>query len=306
MISVVVPLFNKEEFIADTLESILEQTHTAFELIIVNDGSTDNSLRILQTFKDERIQILTIENSGVSVARNTGIEAARYPWIALLDADDRWAPEFLEHMISATQDFPEEKIFAAGRSRVFEGSTERYEHEFLPADGATEKLNYFKVISKYLPLINSSNVIIKKELFASKGMFKPGQKKHEDHDMWLRLCINESVIFVNKPVSFYLKVQTSTASSAYYQPQDFCVYLNTLLAVNSKLSKQEQQWFKSYYNRFVLISYFQNYKRYSKNEDREVFELAKQLVTGKFLTLLKLLKALPFKNTYAIFKMLKG
>ena len=305
MISVVVPLFNKEEFIASTLESILGQTFANFELILVNDGSTDDSLEILKTFRDDRIQLISIENSGVSVARNTGIQAASYPWIALLDSDDRWAPDFLEDMIAATKKFPDQKIFASGRSRVFEGNTERYEHEFLPAEGETKKLNYFEVISKYLPLVNSSNVMIEKELFYSNGMFKPGQRKHEDHDMWLRLCVDESVVFVNKPLSFYLKVQADTGSSAYYRPQDFCVYLNTLLAVNSQITKQEQEWFKSYYNRFVLISYIQNYKQYNKNEDQEVFELAKQLMTGKFLRILKLLKALPFKNTYRILKMLK-
>lgn len=223
-----------------------------------------------------------------------------------MDADDWWDNTFLEEMTKAIKSYPEHKLFASGRSRVFNTEIERYENQFLPDDGMTDIVNYYMVISKFLPLINSSNVIIKKELFETTGDFRPGQRRHEDHDLWLRLCIDEPVVFINKQLSFYLKAQPGSASTIYYRSEDFCVYLKTLLKVKSMITDQERAWLKIYSNKFILVIYIQNYKQYSKAEDWEVFQLAIQLVTGKSLFLLKFLKALPFKNTYAVLKFLKG
>jgi len=90
MISVVIPLYNKESFITETIQSVLNQTFADFELILINDGSTDKSEPVVKTFNDHRIRYKSIANSGVSVARNTGIELAKFTWIAFLDADDYW------------------------------------------------------------------------------------------------------------------------------------------------------------------------------------------------------------------------
>lgn len=82
MISVVIPLYNKEELITETVRSVLNQTFADFELLIVNDGSTDGSLAVASAISDPRIKVITIENSGVSVARNVGIKAASHDWVA--------------------------------------------------------------------------------------------------------------------------------------------------------------------------------------------------------------------------------
>jgi len=90
MFSVVIPLYNKERSVKNTIESVLNQTFQDFEVIVVNDGSTDNSLEVVKSFNDERIRIINQKNSGVSSARNRGIKEAKYEWIAFLDADDLW------------------------------------------------------------------------------------------------------------------------------------------------------------------------------------------------------------------------
>ncbi len=305
MISVVIPLYNKEKFIAETIQSVLNQTFKDFELLIVNDGSTDDALKIIKSFNDDRLNIISIENSGVSVARNTGIKNARYHWIAFLDADDWWAPTFLEEIFNAINGYPNNKLFASGRSRVFNTQVERYKHKFLPKNGETNVINYFKVISKYLPLINSSNVVIKKSLFKEIGYFREGQKKHEDHDLWMRLCVNEDVVFINKNLSFYRKTELNSASATYYQSDDFCLYLETILEVNKKISNTNQVFFKTYYNNFVLLTYIKNYGEYTKEEDNKVHVLISKIITGKYLVLEKLLKQFPYKKTYTFFKYFK-
>ena len=305
MISVIIPLYNKEKFITKTIQSVLKQTFINFELLIINDGSTDGSLKVVQSFNDNRIQIITIKNSGVSVARNIGIKAAKHNWIALLDADDWWAPTFLEEIVEAIKLFPKYKLFTGGRSRVFKSQVKRYQHEFLPEEGKTKVINYYKVISKYLPLINSSNVVIDNSLFKTKGYFREGQINHEDQDLWIRLCVNEEVVFINKNLSFYRKTEEITASTIYYNADDFCLFLETILKVNKQLTKTEKNYFKDYYNKFILLTYIKNYGNYSKEGENKVFQLILKIVTGKQLLMLRLLKVLPFKNIYLFLKYFK-
>ena len=95
MFSVVIPLYNKEDYIGKTIQSVLHQTYSEFEIIVVNDSSTDRSLKVVESFKDSRIKIYTIPNGGVSIARNYGIQKATHEIIALLDSDDVWEDNYL-------------------------------------------------------------------------------------------------------------------------------------------------------------------------------------------------------------------
>jgi len=305
MITVVIPLYNKEQYINKCINSVLEQTYPHFEICVVNDGSSDNSARIVKAIKDPRLTIISIKNSGVSVARNTGIKAAKNTWIAFLDADDWWAPSFLSTMVRVMEEFPKNKIFASGRSRVFKTHTERYAHSMLPLDGETEVFSYFRVISKYLPLVNSSNIIVKKNLFFQKGFFKENQKKYEDHDMWLRLCVDNPVVFCNKNLSFYLKTASDTASSKHFTPRDYIVYLKTLSDIKTRINKEDLPFYKMYLNRFVRNTYFINYESYTKQEETQIYKLSVPLVSGKSKGILKMLYCFPYKKIYRLLKRLK-
>lgn len=306
MISVVIPLYNKESHIAETIHSALSQTFKNFELIIVNDGSTDHSADVVKAMTDPRIKLITIENSGVSVARNTGIEAAKNKWVALLDADDWWATTFLEKMVNAMEAHPQHKIFVSGRSRVFQKTVERYQHQLLPPDQQTAAVNYFEIISKHLPPIHSSSVMVDKSIFETTGYFKEGQKKHEDHDLWMRLAVGHEVVMVNKNLSFYRKTEENTASRASFSATDFCDFLSTMIGVKEKLTLAEQGFFKKYYNRYALLVYFQYYGRYSKKEHELVFEKISTLLNGTALMLARTIKILPLKGCYRWLKKIKG
>ena len=304
MISVVIPLYNKADFVKDSIDSVLQQTYSDFEIIVVNDGSTDTSEAIVKAIDDPRIQLISIDNSGVSVARNTGIEAASYDWVAFLDADEWWAPTFLEEITNAMSKFPTKKIFASGICTIFKDETNRYSHQMLPSDGEMGICNYFKIISKYLPPINSSNVIIAKALFKEKGFFRKDQKNHEDHDLWMRLCIAEPLVFVNKELSFYRKTESESASQGHYTATDFKTYLNTLLLVQAKLSSEELPYFTKYVNKFVLLIYIKYSSGYTKEERQQVSHLAKKLLNTRYRALLLTVNVAPF-NVYTLLKKLK-
>src|SRR5690606_15574762 len=111
MFSVIIPLYNKELSVTETLRSVLNQTFTDFEIVIVNDGSTDNSLEIVSKIKDPRITLVNKENGGVSSARNRGIQVAKRDWIVFLDGDDIWFPNHLETLAEMIGRFSLDKVF---------------------------------------------------------------------------------------------------------------------------------------------------------------------------------------------------
>lgn len=106
-VSVVIPLYNKEQYIERTIISILSQTFQDFEIIIVDDGSTDGSVERAETWADDRIKVLKMEHKGASAARNKGILAATAELITFIDADDEWKPGFLEKIIYLKDKYPE-------------------------------------------------------------------------------------------------------------------------------------------------------------------------------------------------------
>ena len=304
MISVVILLYNKQAYIAEAINSVLTQSFRNFELIIIDDGSTDGSLSIVEAFNEERIQLTKQVHSGVSEARNTGIKKAKYPWIALLDADDWWAPHFLNEIVGAMQKFPDQLIFASGRSRVFDTVTERYSNTLLPDDGETELLNYFQIISRHLPPMNSSNTVISKPLLLEKGLFRKEQQKHEDHDLWLRLTTDHPVVFVNRELSFYRKLEATSVVDSGYAASDFTVYLNTLKEVKGELTETDKGYFGTYINSFVTLTYLKYYGNYSRLERKAVINLIKKLVSAPQRMLFAFLKIVPF-NVYPVLKFLR-
>jgi len=306
MISVVIPLYNKEAFIAETIGSVLAQTFTEFEIIVVNDGSTDASLAKVMAIADPRVKVISIENAGVSVARNMGIDAAQTDWVSFLDGDDWWGPTFLEETVKAISTYPEHKLFASGRSRVFKQVVDRYEHEFLPPDGETAPVNYFEVISKFLPVINASNAVIHKSLFATAGYFRAGQRKHEDHDLWMRLGVGQEVIFTNNNLSFYRKTEANTASLAPFSATDFHDFLSTMVSVKEKITTVEQGYFNRYYSKYVPLVYLQYYGQYSKQDNDQVFSQIRKLLSGSSLLKAEAIRILPLKWFYPWYKKRKA
>ncbi|MHC5353696.1 glycosyltransferase family 2 protein [Myroides sp. LJL115] len=182
MFSVVIPLYNKELSIFNTIESVRNQTFQDFEIIIVNDGSTDGSLKVVEAIKDSRIRIINKENGGVSSARNVGIHNAKCEWIAFLDGDDLWESNHLEEIVKMMADFPNENIYATS----FSFSDGRKIKELPQIEDCFVIDNYLDYKGFYL--VWSSVVVIHKECFSKVGYFNEMVSLGEDVDMWLRIC----------------------------------------------------------------------------------------------------------------------
>ena len=194
--SVVIPLYNKEISITNTVNSVLQQSHKDFELIIVNDGSTDNSLSVVEAICDNRIKIVNKPNGGVSSARNTGIEHAQCDWIAFLDGDDLWQPQFLEEIESMVHDFPLADIISTNYSGGHVGQGIAYDTRGYVTD-------YYGTVLKYGNIICSSAVCVKKYCFTQVGGFNTNLCYGEDLEMWSRLINSYKLAYSPKVLSHY-------------------------------------------------------------------------------------------------------
>jgi glycosyltransferase involved in cell wall biosynthesis len=303
--TVVIPLFNKEQYIQTTITSVLQQSYSDFELLVVDDGSTDGSAEIVHNISDPRLKYIKKEHSGAAATRNFGIRRAEGRYIAFLDADDWWAPTFLEEMAGAIAKYPNQKLFATGRTHVFEKKTIPYKNKFLPAVEETALLNHYQVISKQLPAINMSNAVVLKQHIENTGYLKEGMQNHEDHEFWLRLSIGNEIVFINKPLSYYRK-NIISQSSGIFRIADFITYLNTCEEVFLKLSKKEQKWFQAYLNRFILLSYLKYSIEYSKKESKMLDTKISKLLNGSYYIAYKSARLFSFINFYNLLRKLNG
>lgn len=178
MFSIVIPLFNKSTYILRALTSVRNQTFTRYEVIVIDDGSTDDSLNMVSAYFGESVTLIRQANQGVSAARNAGIAFAKFDYIAFLDADDYWDPMYLATMQKGIQDFPEAGIW---------GTSYAFDSNMLVSKQGGFKLmpDYFEK-AIYNTLFFTSAVVLNKAFFVHNEGFKPYLKRGEDLDVWFR------------------------------------------------------------------------------------------------------------------------
>ena len=204
-VSVVLPLFNKEGQVAGSVRSVLGQTRGDFELIVVDDGSTDRSRQIVAAIGDRRIRVIDQPNAGVSSARNRGIEAAGADLIAFCDADDEWGPDHLEALLGLAARFPEARVFATGYSIVERGAQPRANIvRGLPA-GFEEGVipDYFQVAAGSDPPVHASAVMASRAALRAVGLFPVGVHAGEDLLTWARLAERYRVAYQRRPSALF-------------------------------------------------------------------------------------------------------
>lgn len=198
--SVVTPLYNKASFIEKTLESVISQTYTDFEIIVVNDGSTDNSRAVAESVLAEisNARIINQENAGVSTARNVGIAAALGEYICFLDGDDWWEPTFLEELNKLIRDYPDAGLYCTNYYYVHNGKST------VKLDIPTGYFNYCKEYARTLHMIaTSSSSSSSKAIMIEMGGFKPNLKLGEDFDLWIRIALKYGTAILNKPLVYF-------------------------------------------------------------------------------------------------------
>ncbi len=210
--SVIIPLYNKAPYVSKAIESVLAQTCQDLELIVVNDGSTDNSKSVVEALQHTilkplvdagRFTLLAQQNQGVSTARNNGVKQGKGNYVCFLDADDWWDEHFLEEINNATIAYPEAGIYGTNywyvknnRQRISVNQPE------------TGYIDYVKTYLKQIELGGgmpfwTGAVVVSKSVFKAQNGFRSHLKLGEDFDLWLRIALNNKVVLVDKPLAYY-------------------------------------------------------------------------------------------------------
>ena len=192
-ISVVIPTYNRRRFIGHCLDSILQQTLPVDEIILVDDGSTDGTSDWARSTYP-KIKVIQKRNSGVSSARNAGIQRAKSTWIAFLDSDDVWLPQKMERQVKALRNSPSYRICHTEEKWIYDGR-ER------PVAAAYRKKGGW-IFEDCLPVcaISPSTVLLHREVFQKIGLFDESLPACEDYDLWLRITSKYPVLLVDEPL----------------------------------------------------------------------------------------------------------
>ena len=206
--SIIIPLYNKAPYIEKALRSVFAQSYTDYEIIVVDDGSKDDSSSIAESVllsSDVKSQLVRQENAGVSMARNIGATCSQGDYLCFLDADDWWATTFLEEMSRLIDEYPEAGIYGTGYTIVNETKHKTRVAPIGVEDGFEKGyINYCQVYAKTLAMpLTSISVAIPRLVFDEMKGFPKGIKLGEDFLLWTRIALKYKVAFLNKPLASY-------------------------------------------------------------------------------------------------------
>ena len=215
-ISVVVPAYNAERTILETISSLQWQTFSDFEIIVINDGSTDLTLGRLSTVWDARLKVFSYENAGVSIARNRGLQHATGDFITFIDADDLWTPNKLESQFAALNQCPQAGVAYSRTCFMDEqGKAFHVDNTTLPEGDV-----YAKLLTKNFLLSPGSNPLVRRQALESVNGFDPSLTHGEDWDLYLRLASRWEFVAVSQPQVFYRQSATSASSQVEVMEQN--------------------------------------------------------------------------------------
>lgn len=202
--SVIIPLYNKAPYVPKALESIVSQTYKDWECIVINDGSSDNSLEVVKNFVDVfkmydlRFKIVDQKNAGVAAARNRGVAESHGEYVCFLDADDWWKPTFLEEMDQVIKEFPDAGIYASNYIYYKPGKT----HVALNLPRGYMNYPEAYIQSGAMP-VTSITTCMPRKVFDEMGGFPIGIKLGEDFLLWAKTALHYKVAFCEKTLAYY-------------------------------------------------------------------------------------------------------
>jgi glycosyltransferase involved in cell wall biosynthesis len=270
-VSVVLPTYNCAEYVGATVESVLNQTYKNYELIIVNDGSTDDTNQVLAHYIDNNstIRYFKQENKGHAAARNAGISTATGDFIAFIDSDDKWLPDKLDAQVRAFEEDPEVGFVHCNLYGFGENQEVRVRGPQLTQEETDQYSGYiFDNLYFRKIIITTTSVMIRKECIDAVGMFDENLTRFgsEDRDLFLRILREYKAKYINKPLAMY-RNRSDSAGQNYKKMiigQEYVYEKITKLyglphcAKKEVMSKIYQEWAREFYAKGRFTDGFTN------------------------------------------------
>lgn len=282
-ISVIVPIYNAEKFLHYCIDSILNQSFVDFEILLVNDGSTDNSGRICDEYagKDTRAKVIHKQNGGVSSARNAGIEAAKGEYICFVDSDDYLESNYLKELVETKKKYPDFDNVWCGFQTVedyLKSNINTVASEYNKDYSFSNLSSIMDLCEKWLVQMPWNKLFLTKTIKENSIIFPPELSLGEDYIFNLRYldCTNGKIVVINKPLYDYLRDGKESLDNKYYAN-----LLEIYRRLNSETEKYAQKWnlseeqISKMYNSFffrleaVLRNTMSENNRASKSEKRK-------------------------------------
>lgn len=262
LVSVIIPTFNREFFIKDAIDSVLNQTFQDFEIVVIDDGSTDNTKDIIDGYNDYRIHYFYQKNRGLNPARNAGIKNSRGNYIAFLDSDDIWEPDKLEKQVEILNQKPEIGLVYCGSSLIDENKNFIGKRPLI-----TYKGDVFKKLVMYNFLYNGSVVLFRKSCIEKVGLFDETITRMTDWEFYLRF----SVYFKYWGIDEYLikyRVHKKTMSN------DFELFENSGFKILNRVFQMKD--IETRHLRLVNMAYAMRYRYIGRRHfENNLFEKAR-------------------------------
>ena len=183
-VTVVIPAYNYARYLPQAIDSVLKQDYSSFEVVVVDDGSTDNTADVVAQY-GQQVRYIQQTNAGLAAARNTGIRAAQHNYVAFLDADDQWLPEFLKRIMESFVRLPPEFVLVACRSQFIDNSGRKIDMKHVCPQTDREIIVRDAL---FRTQFGASGVVTKRVVFDRCGYFDTTLRSSEDRDMWLRVA----------------------------------------------------------------------------------------------------------------------
>lgn len=292
MISVVIPLYNKAGHISQALESVLEQTVKASEIIVVDDGSTDHGDIRVVPFIDRGVRLIRQQNQGVSAARNKGLKEAFCEYVAFLDADDYWLPNHIEKLTALLQKYPNAALYSTSHY-IQHGGQLYLAKSALPADWAGEVTDFFRTYANGLSLVNSSTACVKRQDLLSNGGFPVGVKRGEDIIAWVGLALISGVAHAAVPTAVYNQdAENRSVALREQEPPGSLIYLAELLK-NTKIDHSVSKSVGVLFDQIALMTSAGFYLAGDDKGARKIASLARDINRYKTMFLIRMVMQMP-------------
>lgn len=269
LVSIIMPAYNAENFITESIQSVINQKYTNWELIIINDGSIDNTIGRIKVFiDDKRIKLLNINNSGVSIARNLGLKIANGKYISFLDSDDIWDPTFLDENLSVLKKNNVCLVFS--------------NHYII--DDKSNIINKYQVNDAYIINFNPQvdllkvdyigilTVCINRDLCNFELNFDSNLNGVEDWDLWYRLSKQSNFIFLNKYLSYYREHENGASKDLFKQSINRIKFYKKNIKHNHNISLISKYSILLFHLRIIFTPLIKNH------DYRSIFKLINKII----------------------------